>query len=76
MEHYIQHKAYTPKTRAEIISDTVEPPPKQSNMPQMSSTDATIHYAQDLIYALQNLAPEIPIVKLVNAHKEAFRYLA
>ena len=30
MEHYISHKKYIRKTRAEIISDTVEFPPKKS----------------------------------------------
>ena len=29
IEHYRCHKAYIPKTRAEIISDTVEPLPEE-----------------------------------------------
>ena len=45
-------------------------------MPQMSSTAATIHATRDLIYAIQNTEPEIPLVKLGNAHKEALRSLA
>ena len=57
MEQYRCNKAYTPKTRAEIISDIVEFFPKQFNMPQISSTDAKIHAAQDLIYALHNPEP-------------------
>ena len=69
MEHYRCHKAYIPKTRAEIISDTVEFPPKKFNMPQMSSMDATYHAAQDLIYSLQNSPPASPLVKLGNGHK-------
>ena len=71
MEHYILNKSYIPKTRVEIISDRVEFFPKQFNMTQMSSTDATIHSAQDLIYSLHNPAPEIPLLKPGNSHKEA-----
>ena len=52
MKHYRCHKDYTPKAIAEQISDTVEFPPKQFNMPKMSSTDATVHSAHDLIHAL------------------------
>ena len=37
----------------------------------MSSTDATIHAARDLIYGLQNPAPAIPLVKLENLQKES-----
>ena len=44
-------------------------------MPKLFSTDATIHAAQNLIYAQQNPAPEIPLVKLGNPHKEALRSL-
>ena len=57
MEHYRCHKAYNPKTIEEQISDTVEFPLRKINMPKMSSTDATIHAAQDLIHALKNPAP-------------------
>ena len=70
MEQYSCHKAYIPKTRVERISDTVEFPPKTFHMPQMSSMDATTHAAQDLIYALQNPAPAIALVKLGHGHKE------
>ena len=42
--------------------------PTKINMPKMSSTDATIHVAQDLIHALHNPAPYIPHVILVNEH--------
>ena len=40
----------------------------------MSSTDAPIHDAHNLIHALQNTAPARPLVKLGNAQKEALRY--
>ena len=52
MEHYIYHTEYTPKKRAERISDTVEFYPKQFKMPNMSSKDATFHATQDLIYTI------------------------
>ena len=41
----------------------------------MLSADVTIHATQDLIYALQNPSPEIPLVKLWNSHKEALKSL-
>ena len=46
------------------------------NMSNMSSTDAIIHAAQDLIHALQNLAPANPIVTLGNSFKETLRHPA
>ena len=69
MEHYRCHNAYIPKKIAERISDTVEFPPKNFNMPHMSSMDATFHAAQDLIYTLHNPEPERPLVKIGNGHK-------
>ena len=45
-------------------------------MPKMSSVDTTFHAAQDLVYALHNPAPAIPLVKLGNGHTEAFIVLA
>ena len=76
MEHYIFHKTYIPNTRGEIISDTVEFFPKQSNIPKMSSIYATFHAAHGLIYLLQNTSPSNPLYKPVNRHKETFTTLA
>ena len=45
-------------------------------MLDMSSKDATFHATQYLIYALENPATEIPIVKLVNGNMEELRNLA
>ena len=45
-------------------------------MPKMSSTDAIIHAAQDLIHALKNPAPASPLVTLGNLRKESLRSLA
>ena len=69
------HKAYTPKTRAERISDTVEFPPKIFHMLQMSSMDATYHAAQSLIYSLQNTLPASSVLKIGHGHKEALKTL-
>ena len=75
MEHYRCHKAYIPNKRVERISDTIEFYPKKFNTPKMSSIDATIHAAQDLIYSIQNPAPEISPEKLGNGQKKALRTL-
>ena len=45
-------------------------------MPNISSTDAAIHAAQDLIRALQNPAPCSSLVTLGNTHNKALRNLA
>ena len=45
-------------------------------MPHMSSMGATYYAAQDLIYALQDTALVILLVKLMNGHKEALKTLA
>ena len=42
----------------------------------MSSIDTTFHDSHDLIYALKNPAPEKPLAKLGNGHKETLRNLA
>ena len=65
-----------PNTISEIISDKVEPPPKQLNMPKISSTYATIHAAHYSIYALHNQELEIPLVNIGNSHKEALISIA
>ena len=75
MEHYRCQKEYIPNTRAEQISDTVECPPKKFHMQQMSSMDATYHVAQDIIDALQNTVPEIPLVKIGHGNKESLNTL-
>ena len=49
--------------------------PQKFIMPKMSTTYETINAAQDLIHTLQNPSPEIPLVTLVNSHKEALIYI-
>ena len=44
-------------------------------MPQMYSMDATFLAVKDLIYALQNPAPALPLVTVGNGHKETLRTL-
>ena len=73
MDHYRCHKEKITKTRPERISDTVESFPRKFSMPKISSTDATIHAAQDLIHGLKNPAPFSPLATLGNSHNEAFR---
>ena len=41
----------------------------------MSSMDANYHATQDIIYTLHNPELAIPLVKLVNGHKEALKTL-
>ena len=76
MEQYRFHNTYISKKISEMISDTVDFPPKKFNIQKMSSKDATFHTTPDLIFALQNQAPAKPLVKPVNWHKEALRNLA
>ena len=76
MEHCRCRKACIPRTRAGEISDTVEFPPKTFNMSKMSSTDATINAAHDLIHAVYNPSPDIPLLTLGNSHKEELISLA
>ena len=76
MEHYRYYKAYIPKTRAELIPDTVECFTKTIHMPHMSSMDATYHAAENIICALHNPEPVIPLVKLDHGHREALKTLA
>ena len=75
MEHYICHKAYIPKKRAEIIFNTVEVFPYKISMPNISSTDDAIHVTQDLINLLEKPAPDSPLVTLRNIQNEALRNL-
>ena len=45
-------------------------------MPHMSSMDATYHFTQYIIYALNNPEPASPLVKSGNEHKEALNIIA
>ena len=76
MENYRCQKSYTPKTRSEQISDTVEFPPKKFHMPHMSSMDATYNATQYIICTIQNPSPASPLVKLGNGNREALKTLA
>ena len=76
MEQYRFHKTHISKKISEMISDTVDFPPKQFNIPKMSSIDAAFHVAEDLIYAIHNPAPENRLSKIINFHKEEFMTLA
>ena len=45
-------------------------------MPKMSFKDANFHASQDLIYAIHNPEPSVPLLKLGYWHKEVLRTLA
>ena len=62
--------------KAEMISDTVDLFPKNFTMPNMFSTDTSIHAAQDLIHALRNTATDSPVVTLGYDHTAALRALS
>ena len=76
MEHYRSHKAYIHKKRAERISNTGYFFPIKFIIPKISSTDSDIHPKQYLINAIQNPAPDIPLVTLRNSQNEALIALA
>ena len=63
------HKAYIPKTIAELILDTVEFPPKTFHMSHMSYMDTTYHAEEYIIYAIQNTEPARPLVQLGHVDK-------
>ena len=66
---------YIPTTRPERISDTVEFFYPKYKIPKMVFTDAYTHTSHDLMYTLQNPAPEIPLVTLRNYHTSDLRDL-
>ena len=63
-------------TGAEWTLGIVEFPPRNVCMPKISSIDSIINSAHDLIYALKNPAPAIPLVTRGNVHNEALISLA
>ena len=59
-DHYRYHKVYIPKTRAKRIARAVEFFPHLYSMPTISSADAAMEAANDLISALQHPHPVSP----------------
>ena len=61
---YAVRHAYPKQDQKKIRYSIV--PPKQFNMPKISSTNATIHATQSFIHSEHNSAREIPLVALSN----------
>lgn len=75
-EHYRCYHVYIPSTRGERDVDTIEFFPTQTKMPQLSSSDAAIAAAQDLVHALQNPAPAAPFTNIGDQQIAALKQLA
>jgi hypothetical protein len=60
MHHYRCQNVYISATDSERIVDTLEFPPHNFPMPQLSSTDRLIMAANDMSNALKNHHPEVP----------------
>ena len=76
MEHYRCYKVYINKTRSERTVDTVEFFPTQFTMPRLSSADAAMRAANDLIAALRNPHPSAPFPHLGDQRLDALAQLA
>jgi hypothetical protein len=60
MHHYRCQNVYISATASERIVDTLEFPPHNYQMPQLSSTERLLIAAKDMTNALQNPQPEVP----------------
>ena len=76
VEHYQRYKVYITKTRAERITDTVEFLPENTNMPVISSANASTHAKIDLISALKNLVPYSAFASLGTEKLDGFGKLS
>jgi hypothetical protein len=75
-EHYRCYRLLILKTGGTRISVTVECFPHYSTVPKLSSTDAAIHAARDLILALECPYPKTPFPMLSTQHITALKQLA
>jgi hypothetical protein len=64
MHHYRCQNVYITATLSERIVDTLEFPPHNSPMPQMSSTDRLLMAAQDMTDALKQPHPYVPFATI------------
>jgi hypothetical protein len=64
MHHYRCHNVYITSTASERIVDTLEFPPHNSPMPQLSSTDRVLMAAQDMNDALKHPHPDVPFATI------------
>jgi hypothetical protein len=64
MHHYRCQNVYISATVSERIVDTLEFFPHNYQMPQLSSTNILIMAAHDMMDALQNPHPEVPLARV------------
>jgi hypothetical protein len=76
MHHYRCQNVYISATGSERIVDTLEFPPRNFLMLQLSSTDILIMAANDMSNALKNPHPAVPLAQVGDDTIEALRTLA
>jgi hypothetical protein len=64
MNHYRFQNVYITSTASERIVDTLEFPPHNSPMPQLSSTERVLMAAQDMTDALKHPHPDVPFATI------------
>ena len=75
-EHYRCYRVYVTKTAAERIAKTVQFFPHNCAMPKLSSADAALRAAKELLEALRNPSPAAPFATLGQAQLQAIHKLA
>ena len=75
-KHYRCYQIYIPKTQGTQICDTMEFFPTHCKMPNVSSYDAAIYAANDLITALTKPQPINSVISIVDDQLMALRQLA
>ena len=75
-EHYRCYQIYIPKTQGTCICDTVEFFPTHCKMPNVTSHDAVIYAANDLITALTMPQPTNSVLSIGKDQMVALRKLA
>jgi hypothetical protein len=64
MHHYWCHNVYITATASERIADTLNFPPHNSPMPQISSSDRILMAAQDMPKVLKHPHPDVPFATI------------
>jgi hypothetical protein len=76
MHHYRCQNVYISATASERIVDTIESPPHNYQIPQLSSTDRLIMAAKDMTDALQKPHPKVPFAHVGDDTISALTELA
>jgi hypothetical protein len=76
MHHYWCQNVYISSTASERIVDTLEFPPQNYQMPQLSSTYRLLMAAKDMTDALKNPHPEVPFTHVGDGTISALTDLA